>query len=272
MFVDVRFAHLAAELPQEAPRELIELSDAPNVTILQPITQPKSSRDEHELPWQFVLHLGDNAKLERGEVLDLPLLGDLNVTVAQALGVTGTIVLERGGGVRLFGKQFVMESGGVIFDTADPKDPRLDVQASWRTPAGDQLFVYVSGTLGKPALHFDRPQGEAFALLLGTEAGDASTLGFSALDNLLADTPLARVQVRKSAGEEGTTGDTYTAAYRWNERIIVEGNYQAAESTESEDAGNVGAAVDVRLGKNWSLRGQLGTIGTGVDLVYQYRY
>ena len=80
------------------------------------------------------------------------------------------------------------------------------------------------------------------------------------------------MQVRKSSGEEGATGDTYTAAYRMNDRVIVEGNYQAAESTDSEEPGSVGAAVDVRLGKNWSVRGQLGTIGTGVDLVYQYRY
>ncbi|HKY37788.1 MAG TPA: translocation/assembly module TamB domain-containing protein [Polyangiaceae bacterium] len=272
MFVDVRFKDLTAELPQEAPRDLIELNDNPNITVVQPITQPKGSRNQDELPWHFVLHFGNDARLERGELLKLPLLGDLNVTLAQALGVTGTVFLERGGLVRLFGKLFVIESGGVIFDTPDPKDPRLNVQASWRTPAGDQLFVYVTGTLSKPDLHFDRPESEAFALLLGTEAGDASSLGFSALESLLSDTPLARIQVRKSSGEEGATGDTYTAAYRWNERVIVEGNYQAAESTDSEETGNVGAAVDVRLGKNWSVRGQLGTIGTGVDLVYQYRY
>jgi hypothetical protein len=34
----------------------------------------------------------------------------------------------------------------------------------------------------------------------------------------------------------------------------------------------VGAAVDYRVTKTISVRGQLGTIGTGVDLVYQYRY
>ena len=33
-----------------------------------------------------------------------------------------------------------------------------------------------------------------------------------------------------------------------------------------------GAAVDYRMTKTISVRAQLGTIGTGVDLLYQYRY
>jgi hypothetical protein len=132
------------------------------------------------------------------------------------------------------------------------------------------LFVYVTGTLSRPKLNFDRPAAEAYALL---GSGDASSLGLNALETLLSDTPLARVQVRTSSGEDDE-GDTYTASYRWSDRVIVEGNYQAASSdgTATQEAGSVGAAVDVRVGKSWSLRGQLGTIGTGIDLVYQYRY
>ena len=96
-------------------------------------------------------------------------------------------------------KLFVIENGGVIFDTGDPKDPRLNVQASWRTPQGDVLFVYVTGTLSRPKLNFDRPAAEAYALL---GSGDASSLGLNALETLLSDTPLARVQVRTSSGED----------------------------------------------------------------------
>jgi autotransporter translocation and assembly factor TamB len=172
----------------------------------------------------------------------------------------------------MLGKVFVIEGGGVIFDSADAKDPRLDVQASWRTPDGDTLFVYVAGTVSKPKLRFDRPDEQAWAMLLG---GDASDITLTALDTLLADTPLAGVQVRKtSANEEEDEGATYTASYRVGERVIVEGNYQEAQSTGPDDttAGGVGASVDWRMTKNWSLRGQLGTIGTGVDIVYQYRY
>jgi hypothetical protein len=270
MFVDVTFKTLTAKLPDAHPRELIPLNENPNITIAQPITEPRAMRDEGALLWHFVLHLGDQARVERGELLKLPLLGDPNVVLGDEVGVTGSIVLERGGSLRMLDKLFVIENGGVIFDTGDPKDPRLNVQASWRTPHGDVLFVYVTGTLSRPKLNFDRPAAEAYALL---GSGDASSLGLNALETLLSDTPLARVQVRTSSGEDDE-GDTYTASYRWSDRVIVEGNYQAASSdgTTAQEAGSVGAAVDVRVGKSWSLRGQLGTIGTGIDLVYQYRY
>jgi hypothetical protein len=269
MFVEVWFGDLTAELPPEAPRALTDLNENPNITLAQPITQPRGARDQDALPWHFVIHLGGRAKLARGEVLQLPLLGDPNVVLAQELGVTGTIVLERGGTVRVFDKLFVVESGGVIFDTGDPKDPRLAIQASWRVPNGDVLFVYVTGTLSKPVFNFDRSRADALALL---GSGDASSLGLNALESLLQGTPLDRVQVRKSSDEDEASGDTYTAAVRVNDRVIVEGNYQAATAENSSEIGQIGAAVDYRFGKNWSVRGQLGTIGTGVDLVYQYRY
>lgn len=272
MLVDTRFSFLDAKLPPDSPRDLISLSSSPNVVVLQPLAEPKGARAQDDLPWHFVIHLGERAKLQRGALLDLPLRGDPNVVLARDLGVTGTIYLMRGGAIQMLGKIFVIEGGGVIFDTPDPKDPRLDVQASWRTPDGDTLFVYVSGTLSKPNLRFDRPKEQAWAMLLGS--GDASELGLSALDMLLTDTPLARVQLRKTAGKDDSAA-TYTAAYRLNERVIVEGNYQEASSSGSDggdDSGNMGAAVDWRISKSWSLRGQLGTIGTGVDLIYQYRY
>jgi autotransporter translocation and assembly factor TamB len=269
MFVEVWFNDLTAELPPEAPRALTDLNENPNITIVQPITEPRGTRDEGALPWQLWIHLGEAAKLVRGEVLQLPLLGDPNVSLGQKLGVSGSILLRRGGTVRVFDKLFVIESGGVIFDTPDPKDPRLAIQASWRVPSGDVLFVYVTGTLSKPVFNFDRSRADALALL---GSGDVSSLGINALESLLQGTPLDRVQVRKSSDDDEASGDTYTAAVRVNDRVIVEGNYQASTAENSSEIGQLGAAVDYRFGKNWSVRGQLGTIGTGVDLVYQYRY
>jgi hypothetical protein len=272
MFAAITFQDLHAKLLKQSTRELIELKEHPNVTVVQPLSEPKNRRDDEDVPWHFVIHLGENAKVERSGMLDVRLTGDPNVVLAQSLGVTGSIFLRRGGAVQMLGKVFVIEGGGVIFDSADPKDPRLDVQASWRTPDGDTLFVYVAGTVSKPKLRFDRPDEQAWAMLLG---GDASDITLTALDTLLADTPLAGVQVRKTASEnEDDEGAIYTASYRLGERVIVEGNYQEAQATgvDSTTAGGVGASVDWRMTKNWSLRGQLGTIGTGVDLVYQYRY
>lgn len=273
ILVDVPFDQLVARLPGESSRTLTELDENENITLLQPVTEPKASRDENALPWLFAIHLGNSAKLERGEQLDLPISGDPTMTLAAGLGVTGAISLQRHGTVQLLGKTFVIEGGAVVFDTPDAADPRLDVRASWRSTTGDTLFMYVSGTISHPKVQFDRAPDQALALLRGGTDTGTTDIGFGVLDTLLADTPLARVQLRGQDSQDSSHGATYTAAYRLDDRIVVEGNYQAAGTTGAGDqAATVGAAVDWRLTKTVSLRGQLGTIGTGVDLVYQYRY
>jgi hypothetical protein len=86
---------------------------------------------------------------------------------------------------------------------------------------------------------------------------------------------LARVQLRGQDSTDKSKGVTYTAAYRASDRVVVEGNFQASSGSATEgssEAGAVGAAVDFRVTKTITVRGQLGTIGTGVDLLYQYRY
>lgn len=277
ILVDVPFDLLTIRLPDESSRELIDLKENDSITLLQPIAQPKLGRDDSALPWQFAVHLGERAVVKRGEQLDVPIAGDPNVVLASGVGVTGSIMLPRRGAVQMLGRLFQIEGGAIVFDTPDPADPRLDVRASWRSSTNDTLFMYISGTVSKPKVQFDRPQAAAVALLAGTtESGKGATnVGISALDSLLADTPLARVQLRGKDAEEAGKGSTYTAAYRASDRIVVEGNYQAASAQSSSQPGQgstVGAAVDYRVTKTISVRGQLGTIGTGVDLVYQYRY
>jgi hypothetical protein len=273
ILVDVPFDQLVARLPGESSRTLTELDENENIKVLQPVTEPKASRDENALPWLFAIHLGNKAKLERGEQLDLPISGDPTMTLAAGLGVTGSISLQRHGTVQLLGKTFVIEGGAVVFDTPDAADPRLDVRASWRSTTGDTLFMYVSGTISHPKVQFDRAPDQALALLRGGTETGTTDIGFGVLDTLLADTPLARVQLRGQDSQDSSHGATYTAAYRLDDRIVVEGNYQAAGTNGTGDqTATVGAAVDWRLTKTVSLRGQLGTIGTGVDLVYQYRY
>jgi autotransporter translocation and assembly factor TamB len=274
MLVEVVFDELIARLPEAESRQLIELNENPSVTILQPIAEPKGQRADDDVPWHFVIHLGNKARIERGTAMDIKVAGDPNVVLAQDLGVTGTIFLKRGGAMVLYRKLFVIETGGVIFDTSDPKDPRLDVQASYRTSDGDTLFVYVTGTLTHPEVKFDRPREQAMAVLLKDDAS-ATNLGIGVLDTLIGDTPLARVQLRTQDGSETGDATTYTAAYRVNERFVVEGNYRAGSGGDNAPGDAVpgaSAAVDWRVGRNVSVRGQLGTIGTGVELVYQYEY
>jgi hypothetical protein len=274
MFVDIRFDELKARLPDESSRELTDLNENEAVSILQPIAQPKGSRDDAGLPWQFAIHLGRSAKIQRGALLDVGISGDPNVSLASGVGVTGSVMLDRGGTVQISRRNFVIEGGAIVFDTPDPKDPRLDVRASWRSPDGDTLFMYVTGTISRPNVQFDRPREQAVAMLVGGQDSGTTNVGISALDSLLGNTPLARVQLRGKDSDEAGKGPTYTAAYRVDDRFVVEGNYQAASTNNggSDQSGAVGAAVDYRMTKTVSVRAQLGTIGTGVDLVYQYRY
>ena len=87
------------------------------------------------------------------------------------------------------------------FDTGNPKDPRLDVQASYRTSDGDTLFVYVTGTLTHPEVKFDRPREQAMAVLLKDDAS-ATNLGIGVLDTIIGDTPLARGRSRGSTASK----------------------------------------------------------------------
>lgn len=276
VLVTVPFERLVVNLPDAPAHDLIALNEHPDVTLLQPILQPKARRDEQALPWQFVIHLGERAKVKRGSELDIPITGDPIVVLAAGVGVTGSIFLPAGRStVQVFGRAFQIEGGAVVFDTPDPKDPRLDVRASWRSSSNDTLFMYISGTLSNPQVLFDRPQADALALLAGTTDSSvgAANIGVSALDSLLASTPLSRLQLRGKDSTDGSTGATYTAAYRASDRVTVEGNYQqAAGNANPDNTFGVAAAVDWRLTRALSLRAQLGTIGTGVDLVYQYRY
>ena len=273
MLVDVIFTNLTATLPEEETRQLIELNENPNVTIVQPIAQPKSARKEDDLYWHFVVHLGREARIGRGSALDLRITGDPNVVLGEKLSVTGSIYLSRGGALVLYRKLFTIESGGVHFDTQDPADPRLDVQASYRSPDGETLFVYVTGTLSRPTVNFDRSRDAAMAVLLKDDAS-ATNLGIGVLDSLLGDTPLGRVQLRSQESTDTGEGTIYSAQYRVSDKVIVEGNYRASSgsSPDDSDRAGYGAAVDWRVGRNVSVRGQLGTIGTGVELVYQYEY
>ena len=156
-------------------------------------------------------------------------------------------------------RMFQIEGGAIVFDTPDPADPRLDVRASWRSPDDQRRFVHVRDRHAdsKPKILFDRPQQDALSMLGSSTAGTgAANIGISALDSLLAGTPLARVQLRGArtaptmAPLKGAM--TYTAAYRASDRVIVEGNYQAAGSLNPEEQSMVGAAVDYRMTKTVS--------------------
>ena len=69
---------------------------------------------------------------------------------------------------------------------------------------------------------------------------------------------------------------SYTAAVRLSESVWFEGTYrnrlEQQQNTTGTDPVDVSGTVDWRFQRNWSLRTEVGTMGTGMDLLWQYRY
>jgi hypothetical protein len=148
------------------------------------------------------------------------------------------------------------------------------------------VVAEVSGTLKQARLRLTsdppRTEPEIYALLLGGssagEGGDARAAGAGVgadqiLAPLLANTPLSRVEFR--AGNEQLSQErsysTYTAAVPISDEVWFEGSFKS-RNTSDEEREAFSGTVDWRFRRNWSLRTEVGTIGTGVDLLWQYRY
>jgi translocation and assembly module TamB len=284
MLVAIRLHDLTAALPRSSGRTVLAIDDNPDVVVKQPLREPARGARGGALGWQLAFDLARKVKLQRAD-MEIPLKGRPVVTLADGTSVTGDLDLLSGGRVELLGKGFVIESGEVHFDTEDPADPHLRVLSSWRAPDGTIVYVEVGGTLRKATLRLssDPPLSppEIQALLLGgsSDGGDARAagVGYGAdfVGELLADTPLKRVELR--TGNETSADEqnylTYTAAMPVSENVWVELSYKNLQSNSpAEHTDAASATIDWRFKRDWSLRTEAGTIGTGLDLLWQYRY
>jgi translocation and assembly module TamB len=279
---------LEAKLPRVTSRAVISLDENPDIDITQPIEEPKQKSEVGKLlPWVLTFDLGRNVKVTRSD-LNIPLSGKPELYIAEDARVAGDIQLKPGGRVELVGKVFVIEHGVVRFNTGDASNPHLDVTASWRAPDGTIVYVRIRGTFREASLRLssDPPladQAQLQALLLGgTTAGGESQgqslgvgTGAGVLGQLLDDTFLGNVELR-TASEQTAARDAYTsysAAIPLSDDVWFEGSYKRAETPAVAGPQNAGsAAVDWRFRRNWSLRTEVGQLGTKVDLLWRYRY
>jgi hypothetical protein len=288
MLITVDVPELEAKLPRATSRTAISLDDNRSIHIRQPLSEPVAPRSgERPLPFILTFDLGRNVRVTRQD-LNLPVRGSPQLRFGEEFDVTGEILLRPGGRAELVGKSFVIESGTLRFDTGDPSNPRVDVTASWRAPDATVVYVDVRGTFKQATLSLrseppiaDPTQLQAL-LLGGTSTdGEGSTqsagigIGADLLGSLLADTPLGAVELRtasEATGGSTTAYSTYTAAVRLSDEVWFEGSYKRGEAALEGHENAFSGTVDWRFRRNWSLRTEIGQLGTRLDVLWRYRY
>ncbi|HEY3494533.1 MAG TPA: translocation/assembly module TamB domain-containing protein [Polyangiaceae bacterium] len=283
MRVVIRLPELTADVPRSSGGDVLAVDDHPDIEILQPIAEQRVARGGESLRWELLFDLGKKVRVVRGDV-QIPLAGQATVALGERVKVGGDLELKPGGRVQLLGKSFVIETGEVHFDTDDASNPHIRVLASWRAPDATTVWVEVRGTLREATLRLESDpvlsQADIQGLLLGggtsdAEDGTGSKIGYGTNvgGELFGDSPFRRLEVRVSAETGERAHATATAAVPLSDTLWLEGSYTKANSNDvGEEDASVSTTVEWRFRQNWSLRTQVGTIGAGLDLLYQYRY
>jgi translocation and assembly module TamB len=295
MQVRVKVTELLAELPRSSTRSVIPLTDNPRIRVAQPLGEPQEPPSSAALPWLIEFELGNRVRIERGDIY-LPVTGKPRLWLGERTEVDGYVDLEPGGRLTALGKVFQVDSGRVWFDSEEPTNPRINITARWRGPEAT-IFIDVRGRWKNAQLDLrsdpPRPQPELLMILLQGSANEdpgspgrgqaligaqtaASVLG---LADVFAGTPLGNVELRADSSEGN---EAYAATVRVSDRVWVEGIYRrqtalgsvgnGANPSEPGRENAFAGAVDLRLGRDWTLRTEGGNASAAVDLLWQYRY
>lgn len=281
--INIDVDNLVAKLPRTSARNIQNLLPNPEITVLQPLGEQSEVDSANQVPVIIRVDLGDNTSIDRAD-MTIPISGHPTLELGQRTRPSGEITLKSGGRVQLLGKVFIIDQGFVRLNPDEPTNPWVDVTATWRGPT-HLVTVNVQGTSqhAKLRLSSDPPvssEEEAQAMLVGSADGQGSTatagvgLGAAILGELFADTALGRVELRTSQTEQHAN---YTAAVPIRENLWFEATYQNPETSSirpgsaSQQSGFSGT-VDWRFEQDWSLRTDVGTLGAGLDLLWQYRY
>ncbi len=281
--MDITIEELTAQLALSSQREIVDLADHPDITVNQPLKERLTTdQNATAVPWLIRIALGQAAKVTRSN-LSIPIAGFPELRIDEQVHPSGTIVLRPGGRLQLLGKTFVIDSGTVRLDPDQPANPFFDLTATWTGPS-HQVTVQIQGTRQQARLRLSSnppvaSDSQIQSLLLGGSSGDSSSsaglgVGASLLNEMFVDTPLAQVELRTS---HDTRHTNYTAAVPLEEDLWFEATYKNPQSNSvrpgaaTEEPGFSGT-VDWRFRKDWSVRSEIGTLGAGLDLLWQYRY
>lgn len=281
--VGIEVGELEVRLPRSKTREVVGLTEHPDIVVLQPLGPDawRKGRSSSSTVYRMRLSLGNKTRVTRTD-FNLPISGTPEITLGSRVRPSGTIQLDQMGRLQLFGKTFVIERGQVSLDPEQPTNPRLDVTATWRGPT-HLVTIQIQGKADEARLRLSSDpalssESQIMALLLGgSSAKDSSAaaglgVGATLFNEMLSDTALSRLEVRTSSDERHAN---YTAAVPIRENLWFEATYQSPTNTNmpgSSTQKGFSGTVDYRFHRDWSVRTEVGTLGAGADLMWQYRY
>lgn len=289
LLVSVRVRKFLADLAEGVDDELIDMNDNPDVQVIQEPRRAQVDQRVSSLPVWVNLDLGNDTRI-RNSLIDVRLGGTPTLDLSSGVALHGGIELRHGGKFVVLGRSFVVDRGLILFDTGDSADPHLQIGAIWAAPNNVTVRLDVGGTLSAPTLSWSSepslPGGEeeVLALVIG---GGGSGSGLTRAGSIaLVANELSTVKglefysTQQTSSGDGrvaslndTSWDSYTASYQINDKLWFEGSYKrqtSANTTEVRDG--VSGTLDWRFLPQWALRTELGTLGMGLDLLWQYRY
>lgn len=309
--VQVRLPRLQVILPRLRPHGVQDLADEPTIepgTFLRdgrfvtlPLPPYEASPPDPESP-ALVVHvqveLGDEVWVEQEPMLELKVVGAVQLELREELTVRGQLRLARGT-IEVQGRTFQIERGEITFlPSSEPSNPTVVATGVYTAPEGTRVYADFVGPVetGKLSLRSEPPlrDDQILSLLLfgtsdgsfgaATEAGPTSPLGTVGGTALVAGgNALARglsvelrrltsLDIQTRIGERGGEPQPEVAV-QLTPRLTAELAYRIQAPTPGRAPDRTYLTLDLRLLRHWFLSTTLGDAGSFVlELLWRYRY
>ncbi len=294
LHMKLEIPELEAELPAISDRNLIALRENETIVVTTGsrnlFEKEAASGDDTKII--LSVHLGDRVRV-KSSFLNLKVAGDPVVYIDDDLTMDGSIALVPGGRIHVMGRVFIIEHGTVYFDNSDISNPLLELSATWRASDGVLIRAALSGRAKNPRLEWSSdppmPGGENAVIarvLGGGSQGNASNTGLAygaaAVNELLGQSGVRGVEfsAQTETSQQGQIArlsersrDSYSAAVQISENVWFEGKYtQDRAGPGTTPRSGFSGTIDWRFSPQWSARTEVGTLGVGLDMLWQYRY